>query len=1079
MWQQAETTATNWTSAIQYAESLSLGGYTDWRLPNIKELQSINDETLTAPSVDTTYFTGATASRYWSSTTMHNSTNEAWYLDCQFGITTYTNKAGNLSVRCVRGGTTNITSSFNAQFIRIPGGSYLMGEHFNFFDPDHPTDEMPLHNVYISPLFMATTLMTCREYCDYLNAARYQGLVEVRSNFIYAVGGTNIYSDTVAAYPYSPIQFTNNAFVVRDNRDVHPITGIRWFGAIAYCNWLSQRGGFKPSYNLDTGAADFTKNGFRLPTEAEWEYAGRGGSATYRIFPWGDDTNVDGTLANWEGSGDPWETGEYPRTTPVGFYNGALRYKTDYNWPAAQASYQTRDGSNGYGLYDMSGNVWQWINDWYMNTYYTNCVINNVVTNPPGPTTGSTMPDGSTCRGLRGGNWYNGGGQTYYGHGRVANRDPSYFRGPDPYTGLNDPNGPWFHVGFRVMRPDKTATTVGLILNTANAWPGYTLISPMHSTNTYLINNAGQIVHQWTSTYEPGRADYLLENGHLMRACMVMSGGPSTGGGEGGRIEERDWAGNLVWALDWYSPTYIHHHDFKLLPNGNVLLLVAEKKTYAEVIAAGFNPSLLDTNIITQGYMLPDCLVEVKPTRPYGGTVVWEWHIWDHMIQDYDAGKANYGVVADHPELIDVNGTGMKIPQFWNHVNGIDYNAQLDQIMLSIRGNSELFVIDHQLTTAQAAGHTGGRYGKGGDILYRWGWAAQYDRGGSSPRMLWQQHHTHWIPTNCPGAGNILIFNNGIGRGYSTVNEIVPPVDGAGNYALTTGAAYGPVSNYWVYMASPSNSFYSSEISGAQRLPNGNTLICAGIFGDLFEVTTNGTIVWRYICPETDAPLAQDSTVPSDPARPDQLLNAVFRVNRYPTNYPGLAGKDLTPRGTIETYTGAATDTDGDGLPDIWERQLFGSLSTANGGTDYDNDGLSTMLEYRYGTIPTAWSSPANGIPDGWAVTYGFDPTLFSVASLTGSNGYTLRQSYLADLNPTNRNSRLAITDLSIVSTNVHITWIGGINATQYLECCENLVSNQWRVILTNRPPTAITNSISHDGATMATNLFYRIKAWR
>ena len=294
------------------------------------------------------------------------------------------------------------------------------------------------------------------------------------------------------------------------------------------------------------------------------------------------------------------------------------------------------------------------------------------------------------------------------------------------------------------VRSVSTSQTVGLFLNTSNAWPGYTLMAPMHHTNTYLLNNAGEVVHLWTSTYEPGRSAYLMTNGHLFRAGMVKQGGPSTGGGEGGRVEDYDWDGNLVWAIDYFSPTYIHHHDFKVLPNGNVLLLVAEKKTLAEVIAAGFNTNLLDPSIFTQGYMLPACLVEVTPTRPYGGTVVWEWHLWDHMIQDYAPTKNNDdSVVADHPERIDVNGTGMKIPQFWNHVTGIDYNAQLDQVMLSIRGNSELFVIDHQLTTAQAAGTNGGRYSKGGDILYRWGNPAQYNRGTSANQQLYQQHHTH------------------------------------------------------------------------------------------------------------------------------------------------------------------------------------------------------------------------------------------------------------------------------------------------------------------------------------------------
>jgi len=293
----------------------------------------------------------------------------------------------------------------------------------------------------------------------------------------------------------------------------------------------------------------------------------------------------------------------------------------------------------------------------------------------------------------------------------------------------------------------------------------------------------------------------------------------------------------------------------------------------------------------------------VKPTGSTTGTVVWEWHIWDHMIQDFDATKSNYGVVADHPELIDVNGVANnKIQQFWNHANGIDYNAQLDQIMISIRGNSELFVIDHSTTTAQSASHTGGGHGKGGDILYRWGFAQQYDRGTAAQRKLYQQHHTHWIEPGLPGAGNILIYNNGIGRGYSTVDEIAPPVDASGNYSIASGTAYGPTSALWTYTGTPPTSFYSAEISGAQRLPNGNTLITEGIKGNLFEVTSAGETVWRYVNPVTTTPLAQGSTVPTDPNRTDQYMNAVFRVTRYGTDFPGLQGKDLSPIGTIETY---------------------------------------------------------------------------------------------------------------------------------------------------------------------------------
>ena len=452
-----------------------------------------------------------------------------------------------------------------------------------------------------------------------------------------------------------------------------------------------------------------------------------------------------------------------------------------------------------------------------------------------------------------------------------------------------------------IVEKSFPSQTTGLFFNTASAFDGYTLMAPMHYTLTYLIDNEGEVVHRWTSAYEPGRSAYLLENGHMIRACMVMSGGISTGGGEGGRIEEYDWDGNMVWAFDYYSSTYMAHHDFKVLPNGNVLILAVEKKTYAQVIAAGFNPSLLDSSIATQGYMLPDFLIEVAPTKPYGGTIVWEWHLWDHMIQDYDSTKANYGVVPDHPERIDVNGTGIKIPQFWTHVNGIDYNPSLDQVMLSIRNNSELFIIDHQTATTQAASHTGGRYSKGGDILYRWGNPLQYKRGISANQMLYQQHHTHWIPAGCPGAGDILIFNNGIGRGYSTIDEITPPVDSAGNYTLASGSAYGPSACSWTYQSSPATDFYSAEISGCQRLPNGNTLICEGVKGNLFEVTSAGQTVWRYVCPVTDGgPLTQGDAIPGDGVRSDQFMNAVFRVYRYAPDYAGLFGCDLTAHGGIE-----------------------------------------------------------------------------------------------------------------------------------------------------------------------------------
>jgi hypothetical protein len=446
-----------------------------------------------------------------------------------------------------------------------------------------------------------------------------------------------------------------------------------------------------------------------------------------------------------------------------------------------------------------------------------------------------------------------------------------------------------------------TKNTVGLILNSPGASAGYTLIAPKHYTSTYLINNQGQLVHTWTgSQYEPGQSAYLLENGHLIRAAMTR--GPlSTGGGEGGRIEEYDWNSQLVWQLDFSTDKYMQHHDFVPLPNGNILLLAVDKKTYDEAIAAGFDPGKLDSEINRLGYMLPDAVYEIKPSRPVGGTIVWEWHVWDHLVQDFSASRNNYGSVGLHPELIDPNGGGQKIPSFWNHMNSITYNPTLDQVMLSVRGNSEIWIIDHSTNKSEATSHSGGKYGRGGDLLYRWGNPAQYRAGTPKEAKLFQQHNATWIPQGYPGAGDIMVFNNGLGRQYSTVDQWTPPVGTDGKYILTPGKAYGPSDFSWTYRASPPSSLYDEAISGAQRLPNGNTLIDSGTHGRFIEVNAAKETVWEYINPVVKSgPLGRTDAIPADSARQGEFMNACFRVLRYGLDYPAFINRILTPVGTIE-----------------------------------------------------------------------------------------------------------------------------------------------------------------------------------
>jgi formylglycine-generating enzyme required for sulfatase activity len=297
----------------------------------------------------------------------------------------------------------------------IPAGSFEMGDHIGFVDPKHGGDETPIHTVRLDAFEIGVYDVTTAQFCEFLNSAPAQ--VEVRAGGVYLAGRDDLLCETRTMSPYSRIGWDGQAFSVLDGTEDHPVICIRWEGAALYCNWLSAQKGLPLCYEPVNWACDFNQSGYRLPTEAEWEYAARGGlHDPYRNFPWGDEP--DAFKANWPESDNPFQRGPEPRTTPVGY---------------------CKDGVNGYGLYDMAGNVWQLINDWYQSDYYA-C---SPTDNPPGPASGKLMPDGKPYRGMRGGNWYNGEN----GHSRVSNRNPSYWRGP------LDPDHPYYHVGFRVARP--------------------------------------------------------------------------------------------------------------------------------------------------------------------------------------------------------------------------------------------------------------------------------------------------------------------------------------------------------------------------------------------------------------------------------------------------------------------------------------------------------------------------------------------------------------------------------------------------------------------------------------------------
>lgn len=711
-----------------------------------------------------------------------------------------------------------------------------------------------------------------------------------------------------------------------------------------------------------------------------------------------------------------------------------------------------------------------------------------------------------------------------------------------------------------------TGETVGLLQHDmAQAFDGYNLLHPSTGRTTYLIDMEGRVVNTWESDYRT-TSNYLLEDGSLVRnASLPNTSATMNAGGGTGRIERFDWDGNLIWHFELNEPKGVDgnmrlHHDIQIMPNGNILAIAWEYLSDETAIAMGRDPAVFDDP--SEG-VWPEAIIEIEPDLDsgVGGEIVWSWHVKDHLIQDVDPTKENFGVVEDHPELIDFNyvvtgdGATAKLAD-WNHANALHYDPQLDQIVMSVRSQSELWVIDHSTTTEEAASHSGGNSGKGGDLLYRWGNEAAYRSGIRDDQQLFFQHDTQFIGDGLDGAGNFLIYNNGWNRpdgtSYSSADEIVPPrvneqfhlaqlMDGSmgdvvsfatytapahsqpiagdwdgdgtdstggfnpatgefflndanaeglgavsewtsplsgagllpiagdwngdgidtpgvfdpatttftlfnstsgtgaisltldnagagplvplagdwngdgfdsiglydttgtefwytdivvvtdvaawsslnrgdldaawqpivgdwdgdgsdsvgwydssmttlhygddlgnaaealvsyrasgaldswrpiigdwnddssstlglydpnyGQYQLGMDGTYGPADLEWTYEEGPSGNFYSSIVSGVQRLPNGNTLIAEGGKGRAFEVTSAGDIVWEYVNPVAfGTPLHQGDLPGPLPGAAIQGVtsNIIFRMNRYAPDFAGFDGRDLTPGGVIE-----------------------------------------------------------------------------------------------------------------------------------------------------------------------------------
>lgn len=414
---------------------------------------------------------------------------------------------------------------------------------------------------------------------------------------------------------------------------------------------------------------------------------------------------------------------------------------------------------------------------------------------------------------------------------------------------------------FYIMTPALKGQ-VGIQLNSPEATSGYALISL--TNRAVLIDNCGEIVHQWNDT---GNAQFhfkLLPNGNLVYISQ-------------GQIVERDWNGELIHSHGLFGVEFTY--EVEVLPNGNYLAVGRRSITRQQAIQMGFDLSVQNPNQV-------DVVIEIDRES---GDNIWEWNITDHMIQERDETVDNYGSVIENPQLLNIDALGTfdwTVNESFM-INSMDYNPQLDQIVLSIRKMSEFVIIDHSTPAELVSGSTGGNQDKGGDIIYRYGNPQNYGQGSDDERQLYFQHNPNWVDAG-PHAGKISVFNNGLSRPidlasgrYSSADVIDTRINSDGGYQLNEMNTYDPMEADLRYSSTTllDFNFYSGYLSGAKVLENGNVWITVGGSCLIKEVSPDGDLVWDY----------------------GYVTNTFcFRTVKYPYDYPAFDGKSLIPKGTVE-----------------------------------------------------------------------------------------------------------------------------------------------------------------------------------
>lgn len=388
-------------------------------------------------------------------------------------------------------------------------------------------------------------------------------------------------------------------------------------------------------------------------------------------------------------------------------------------------------------------------------------------------------------------------------------------------------------VGCDATSEDSADDTGGATAGGAAAAAGeLVLYTPGDSTSAYLVDATNAAVHTWPSQYYAGQSAFLLDDGSIVRAASIddiapdnrfvtaYRDGHNTAFHIGGIVERISKEGEVVWTFEYYSDDYAPHHVVQPMPNGNLLMPVWRYHSEDEALALGRDPKHL-----SDGGLWIESIIEVRPTED-GGEIVWEWQVADHLIQNFDESKANYGDPSANLGRIDINyGRGFNVPEDFMHINSAFYLEEFDQIVMTSYHYSELWVIDHSTTTEEAAGDTGGRYGKGGELLYRWGNPWVYGRDDAEVFLLSAVHDPKWLADE----RHFIMYDNNVkdpGRdldgGNSMVVEIAPPITADGSYSLADDGVYGPAQP----LRADDLGIAASSVGTAQRLGDGRTLSC-------------------------------------------------------------------------------------------------------------------------------------------------------------------------------------------------------------------------------------------------------------